>query len=149
GYFAFKDAPATKDELHNGLVAAIRSPLDASAIPLQIRVDRVNQPAPNSLSLLGSIDIHELQLAKHGETRTGVVEITVVEQDQTGKVLLQTTNRVDLRFTEKQYDAILQSGIHFRKPLKPQAGATTLRVVVEDPSTAEVGSLVIPLSGLK
>ncbi|MGB7629097.1 MAG: VWA domain-containing protein [Candidatus Acidiferrum sp.] len=149
GYFAFKDAPATKDELHNGLVAAIRSPLDASAIPLQIRVDRVNQPAPKSLSLLGSIDIHELQLAKHGETRTGVVEITVVEQDQTGKVLLQTTNRVDLRFTEKQYDAILQSGIHFRKPLKPQAGATTLRVVVEDPSTAEVGSLVIPLSGLK
>lgn len=149
GYFAFKDAPATKDELHNGLVAAIRSPLDASAIPLQIRVDRVNQPAPNSLSLLGSIDIHDLQLAKHGETRTGALDITVVEQDQTGKVLLQTTNRVDLRFTEKQYAAILQSGIHFRKPLKPQAGATTLRVVVEDPSTAEVGSLIIPLSGLK
>ncbi|MGC1618006.1 MAG: VWA domain-containing protein [Candidatus Acidiferrum sp.] len=148
GYFALKDAPATKDELHNSLVAAIRSPLDASAIPLQIKVDRVNQPAPNSLSLLGSINIHDLQLAKQGETRTGVLDITVLEQDQTGKVVREYANRIDLRFTEKQYAAVLQSGINFRKSLQAQAGVTTLRVLVQDPGSAAIGSLIIPLSSV-
>lgn len=148
GYFALKDAPASKDELHNSLVAAIRSPLDASAIPLQIKVDRVNQPAPNSLNLLGSINIHDLQLAKQGETRTGVLDITVLEQDQTGKVVRETANRIDLRFTEKQYAAVLQSGINFRKSLQPQAGVTTLRVLVQDPGSGAIGSLIIPLSNV-
>ncbi|MGC1415591.1 MAG: VWA domain-containing protein [Candidatus Acidiferrum sp.] len=146
GYFALKDAPATKDELHNSLVAAIRSPLDASAIPLQIKVDRVNQPAPNSLLLLGSINIHDLQLAKQGETRTGVLDITVLEQDQTGKVVRESANRIALRFTEKQYAAVLQSGINFRKSLQTQAGVTTLRILVQDPGSAAIGSLIIPLS---
>lgn len=146
GYFALKDAPATKDEQHNSLLAAIRSPLDASAIPLQVRVERVNQSAPNSLSLLGSINIHDLQLTQRGETRTGVLDITVLEQDQTGKVLRESANRIDLRFTEKQYAAVLQSGINFRKSVQPQADVTTLRIVVEDPATAKLGSLIIPLA---
>jgi VWFA-related protein len=148
GYFALKDAPATKDELHNSLVAAVRSPLDASTIPLQIKVDRVNQQAPNSLSLLGSINIHDLQLTQQGETRTGMLDITVLEQDQTGKVVRESANRINLRFTEKQYAAVLQSGINFRKSVKPQAGVTTLRVLVQDPGSAAIGSLIIPLSRL-
>ena len=148
GYFALKDAPATKDELHNRLVAAIRSPLDASAIPLQIKVERVNQPAPNSLSLLGSINIHGFQFEQKGETRTGVLDITVLEQDQTGKVVRESANRIDLRFTEKQYASVLQSGINFRKSLQPPEGVTTLRVLVQDPGSAAIGSLIIPLSNV-
>ncbi len=146
GYFALKDTPATADERHSNFLTAVRSPLDASAIPLQVKVDRVNQPAPNSLSLLGSVNIHDLQLAQHGETRTGVLDIHVLEQDQTGKIVRESANRIDLRFTEKQYAAVLQSGINFRKSLQPQAGVTTLRIVIEDPSTAQAGSLIIPLS---
>ena len=148
GYFALKDAPASKDELYNSLVAAIRSPLDASAIPLQIKVDRVNRPAPNSLRLLGSIGIPDLQLVQKGETRLGELDITIIEQDQTGKVLCETANRIDLRFTEKQYAAVLQSGINFRKSLQPQAGVTTLRVLVQDPGSGAIGSLIIPLSNM-
>ena len=148
GYFALKDAPASKDELHNSLVAAIRSPLDASAIPLRIKVDRVNQPAANSLSLLGSIGIHDLHLVQKGETRLGELDITIIEQDQTGKVVRETANRIDLRFTEKQYAAVLQSGINFRKSLQPQAGVTTLRVLVQDPGSGAIGSLIIPLSNV-
>jgi hypothetical protein len=83
------------------------------------------------------------------EIRTGALDVTVIEQDETGKVLRELTNRINLRFTEKQYPAILKSGITFRKSVQPQSGATTLRVLVQDPSTAAVGSLIIPLSKLK
>jgi VWFA-related protein len=149
GYFALKDAPATLDERHNSFLAAIRTPLDSSAIPLEVKVDRVNQPAPNSLSLFGSIGIHDLQLVQSGEIRVGALDIAVIEQDQTGKVLRESANRINLRFTEGQYSAVLNSGITFRKSVQPQAGATTLRVLVQDTSTAAIGSLIIPLSQLK
>ncbi len=149
GYFALKDAPASQDERHNNFLTAIKSPLDSSAIPIQIQVSRVNQPTPNSLALSGSIGIQDLQLAQSGEVRTGSLDITVIEQDQTGKVLRESANRINLRFTEKQYPAVLKTGITFRKTVQPQAGMTTLRVLVQDPTTAAIGSLVIPLSQLK
>jgi VWFA-related protein len=146
GYFALKDAPATQDDRHNNFLIAIKSPLDSSAIPLEVEVDRVNQPTPNSIALSGSIGIHDLQLVQSGEVRTGALDITVIEQDETGKVLRESANRINLRFTEKQYPAILKSGITFRKSVQPQSGATTLRVLVQDPSTAAIGSLIIPLA---
>jgi hypothetical protein len=40
----------------------------------------------------------------------------------------------------------LKSGFPFHQFVQPQAGVTTLRVVVEDPSTAQLGSLIIPLA---
>jgi VWFA-related protein len=149
GYFALKDTPVTQDDRHNSLLAAIKSPLNSSAIPLEVKVDRVNQPLPGSLSLFGSIGIHDLPLAQSGETRVGALDISVIEQDETGKVLRESANRINLRFTEKQYPEVLKSGVTFRKSVQPQAGVTTLRVLVQDVSTGAVGSLVIPLTQLK
>jgi VWFA-related protein len=149
GYFALKDTPATQDERHNSFLAAIRSPLDASAIPLEVKVDRVNQPTVNSLSLFGSIGIQDLRLVQSGDIRVGALDVTVTEQDETGNVLRQSANRINLRFTEKQYPAVLQSGVTFRKSVQPQAGVTMLRVLVQDPSTAAIGSLIIPLAQVK
>jgi VWFA-related protein len=146
GYFALKDTPATQDDRHNNFLIAVKSPLDSSAIPLQVQVSRANQPAPNSLALSGSIGIHDLHLAQSGEIRTGALDITVIEQDETGKVLKESANRINLRFTEKQYPVVLESGITFQKSVQALSGATTLRVLVQDPSTAAIGSLVIPLS---
>ncbi len=149
GYFALKDAPATKNERHDNFVVAIKSPLDSSAIPLEIKIDRVNQPAPSSLSLSGCIGLRDLHLVKVGKLHVGALDVTVLEQDQTGKVLSQSNNRISLRFTEEKYSALLKSGIKFRKSVRPQAGAITLRVLVQDPASAAVGSLIIPLSQVK
>jgi hypothetical protein len=150
GYFvALKDTPATQGERHNSLLVAIRSPLDSSAIPLEIKVDRVKQPTPNSLILFGSVGIHDLQLVQSGDICIGALDITVIEQDQTGKVLRESANRISLRFSEKRYPAILKSGVNFRKSVQPQAGVTMLRVLVQNPRTAAIGSLIIPLPQLK
>jgi hypothetical protein len=149
GYFALKDSPPTPDERRNSLLTVIKSPLDSSAIPLEVKVDRVNQPTANSLSLSGSIGIHDLQLMQSGDIHVGALDITVIEQDQTGKVLHESSNRIILRFTEKQYPAFLKSGITFRKSVQPQAGVIMLRVLVQDPSTGAIGSLIIPFSQLK
>jgi VWFA-related protein len=149
GYFALKDEPATQNERRNNFLIATKSPLYSSAIPLEVKVERVRQPTANSLALSGSIGIHDIPLVQSGEIHAGALDITVIEQDETGKVLHESTNRINLRFSEKQYPAILKTGVTFRKFVQPQAGATTLRILVQDPSSAEIGSLIIPLSGVK
>jgi hypothetical protein len=125
------------------------SPIDSSSIPVEVRVNRVNQPSPDTLTLSGTIDIHDIRLTQTGEMRIGVVDVIILQQDETGKVLSESTDQLNLRFTEEQYSAMLKSGIQFRKTMQPKSGAATLRVLVQDPSTAAIGSLVIPLSQLK
>lgn len=145
GYFAFPDTEATKSEDQFRLVAAVQSPIESSSIPLTATVDRVDQP-PHSLKVLCTIDAHNLRLVQSGGLRKGSVEVYIVEQDQTGNVVLQSGKTFTLQFPEKQYDALLKSGILFHEFVQPHAGVTTLRVLVEDPSTTELGSVIIPLS---
>jgi VWFA-related protein len=149
GYFALKDAPATQDERRSNFLTAIRSPLDSSAIPMQVKFDRLNQSAPNSLGLMGSIGLRDVQLVQNGEMREGALDIYVLEQDETGKVLRQSANRIHLRFTAEKYAAILQTGVTFRETIHPQPGTTTLRILVQDPASADLGSVIIPLSEIK
>jgi VWFA-related protein len=149
GYYALADTPATKDERRSNFLAAIVSPIDSSSIPVEVNVNRVNQPSPDSLTLSGTIDIHDIHLVQTGDMRIGVVDVIILQQDETGKVLSESTDQLNLRFTEEQYSAMLKSGVRFRKTAQPKAGAATLRVLVQDPSTAAIGSLVIPLSQVK
>ncbi|HVB58719.1 MAG TPA: VWA domain-containing protein [Candidatus Acidoferrales bacterium] len=148
GYFAFPDTEATKDEDQFRLVSAVQSPIESSSIQLTATVDRVDQP-PHSLKVLCSIEAHNLRLVQSGGLRKGSVEVYIVEQDQTGKVVLQSGKTFTLQFPEKQYEALLKSGILFHEFVQPHPGATTLRVLVEDPSTSELGSVIIPLAQIK
>jgi VWFA-related protein len=146
GYFAADDTLPTKDQNWKTVVTALQSPIESSVIPLQAKVDRVNQPLPNSLKVLCSIDIHNLRFAQTGDLRKGAVSIYVIQQDAVGKVLGQWTKTYDLQLSEKQYAALLLSGMPFTQNLQPKPTATTLRVLVQDPATSEIGTLIIPLS---
>jgi VWFA-related protein len=149
GYLAAEDARPTKDQNWRTVVTAVQSPIEASVIPLQAKVERVNQPLANSLMVACSIDIHNLRLVQAGGLRKGAVSVYVIEQDGAGKVLSQWTKTYDLHLSEQQYTALLKSGMPFRQNVQPKAGVTTLRILVEDPATAEIGSLIIPLSQVK
>jgi VWFA-related protein len=149
GYLAAKDAPPTEDQNWRTVLTAVQSPIESSVIPLQAKVDRVNQPLPNSLRLLCTIDIHNLRLLQTGDLHKGAVHVYVIEQDRVGKVLRQWDKTYDLQLSEKQYAALLKSGMPFSQNVQPRIGVTTLRILVEDPATAEIGSLIIPLSQVK
>ena len=120
GYLAAEDAPTTKDQNWKTVVMAVQSPVESSVIPLQAKVDRVNQPLPSSLRLLCSIDIHNLQLVQTGNLRKGAVSVYVIEQDRSGKVLSQWSKTYDLRLSEKQYAALLKSGMPLVRMYNPR-----------------------------
>jgi VWFA-related protein len=146
GYFGARDLPATQNESHNAFLAAIRSPLEAANIPLDVRVDHTEQPQPHSLQVLGVVGVKNLRLPEQDGIRTGMIDVYAIQQDITGKVLQQVNERFRLRLTEQQYQTYLQSGIKFREIIQPNPQTVTLRVLVQDPGSSEVGSVIIPLS---
>jgi len=148
-YLALEDTPATKNQNRNSLLTAVRSPIESSAIPVQVRVERVEKPLPHCLSIFGSIDIHNLQVLQNGGVRKVALDVVTVEQDQSGKVVTQSGSTINLQFTDKKYTDYVKSGIPFHQYVQPKADAATLRILVEDPSTARVGSLIIPLSDIR
>lgn len=145
GYFAFNDEPPTKNERQENFLAAIRSPLDSAAIPLMVRAVRMDQPA-DTVQIAGSIGLKNLQIADENGTRTGTVDLYFIEQDSTGNVLHQAATHLRLKLTEQQYQEYLKSGIVFRQQLQLQKETAVLRIVVQDPGTSEVGSVIIPLA---
>lgn len=149
GYFAYREAAATEGHNQQVLLTSLRSPVASSLIPLEARVDRVAQPEPNSLNLACTIDIRNIRLAQDGGLRKGAVTVYTIEQDATGKVIQKWDRPFNLQFTDGQYAALLKTGMLFHQTVHLRAGTTTLRLLVEDPSTSNVGSLIIPLSEVK
>ena len=148
GYFAFKDEPASKNEREENFLAAIRNPLDSAAISLLVRAVRVDQP-PDTVQVAGSIGLKNLEMADQGGTRSGVVDLYFIEQDATGNVLSQASTHLRLKLTEQQYQEYLKSGITFRDQLQLKKGTAVVRVVVQDPATSEIGSVIIPLARIE
>jgi VWFA-related protein len=146
GYFAYKEAVGNRDQSEKTLVMAVRSPIESSLIPLQATIERVNQPEPNSLSVACSIDVHNLQWTQSGSLRKGTLAVYVFQQDTAGKVLQKWDKTFNLQFTDDQYAALLKTGLLFHQSVHPHAGVSTLRVLVEDPNTSQIGSLIIPLA---
>jgi VWFA-related protein len=148
GYFAFRDTGTTENDRHNAFLAVIRSPLDSSAVPVEVRLARVEQPA-HSVQVVGVAGIGGVPFEQRGEVRTGALEIYAIEQDAAGNVLEQMNQQMNLKLDERQYQQYLKSGILFRGVIALKPGATVLRVLVQDAGTAEVGCVIVPLDGVK
>ncbi|MFC5863832.1 VWA domain-containing protein [Acidicapsa dinghuensis] len=149
GYFADKDTDATESETRSAFIAAIRSPLDAAALPLVVRMERQDKAAQNSVEIVGSVGLKSVQVHQEGSFRKGTLDIYTIEQDATGKVLHQGNERLNLKLTEQQYISYLQSGILFHQVLQPQQDTKVLRVLVQDHGSARVGSVIIPFAHVK
>src|SRR6185437_12609931 len=144
GYFALPDTPPTANDDQRAVVTAIDSPVESSMILLNADVNRASHP--HSFNLVCSIDVHGIRFTQSGAQRKGAVTVYVVGQDATGKVLHHWSKTYNLQFTDAQYDSLLKTGIPFRQGIEFSPQITTLRVLVQDPSTSKLGSLIIPLA---
>ena len=148
GYFAYLDAEATESESHNSFLTAVRSPIDAAALPLEVRINRPGQPSANTVNVLGAVGLKDLQLSEEGDVRKGTLDVYAIEQDAAGNVLHQTNQRLNIRLTGEQYNSYLRSGILFRQLLEPRPDTTILRIVVQAHNSLQVGSVIIPMRHL-
>ena len=144
GYFAFPETPPNANDDQRAVVTAIDSPVESSMILLNADLNK--SAHPHSFNLACSIDLHGIRFAQSGGRRKGAVTVYVIGQNSAGKVLHHWSKTYNLQFTDIQYDSLLKTGIPFRQGIEFSPEITTLRVLVQDPSTSKLGSLIIPLA---
>jgi len=149
GYFALPNQTTKQNEAvgqQKLLMAAIRSPFDALAVPLDVKLERAGQPVADSLKLEATVGVQGLSLPQDGSVRHGTIDVYTIEQDAAGNVLKNTTNQLDLSLTNQQFDDYAKTGLQFSEVIAPQPKTTTLRVLVRDATTSRMGSVIIPLA---
>lgn len=146
GYFAFADNAADANAEQHVLAAAVRSPIEFSMIRLQGSLQRANQVPANVFNLVCSIDPHDIRFTQSSNLRKGALTVYVIGQNAAGQVLHNWSKTYNLQFTDNQYADLLKGSIPFHQDMQLHPNVKTLRIVVEDPAAAHLGSLIIPLS---
>jgi VWFA-related protein len=141
GYFAFKDDPSSQ----GGLMNAAQSPLEAAGIHVVARVELVEK----SISISGSIDLRDLELAQSREMQQGSATIVMIQQDAAGREIGRESNVLNLQLSKENYPQILKTGVFFRRVVEPKDGLATLRILVADAGGTKTGSLIIPISRIQ
>ena len=140
GYFALQDTPG-----QNGLLEAAQSPLEAAGIHLVARIERVD----HSISISATVDLHQIGLAASGEAQKGAVEIWIVQQDASGRVLARESKTLHLDLTAENYAQLLKTGVSFREMVEAKDGLATLRILVADAGNGATGSLIVGMAEIK
>lgn len=149
GYWALVDPSGAQLRGQAALTAAIHSPLDASAIPIQANVVREGTGAEAKLQVEGAVDIHNLHLAESQGKHRGAVVVAVVGQDATGAMRQSSASTVQLAVSDGQYQRLLATGLRFSQQVEIASGIVTLRILAEDPNSSAVGSLIVPLASVR
>jgi hypothetical protein len=148
GYYIDKHPPVVQPGGRAVALDVLEGAVDAVAIPLTASVTRTMGNMP-SLVLRLSIDAAALTLQQDGEIWRGKVSVfprfAGDEDDQIGDVPLDAPA---LNLTREQHDRALREGITLRFTMKMPAGATTLRVLVRDEGSGNMGTVTIPVADL-
>ena len=145
GFVAAPEAAATDKQRSTDIGNALRSPLEATGIGINVRVDPVDQPKPGSVRMIIQIAQDTISLKPKGDRTVGALEIIVTQNAPDGRVLASTSETLNMNLTRETYEKVMKSGVVLTKTLEPNAEAYQFRVLVYDRSTGNVGSIFVPV----
>ncbi len=147
GYFAMRDVKQDEKTRKSQLNSAVWSPLDATAIGLNARVDLIEKPEPNTINVFAQMDPGTLRLEQKNNRWVGKLDLIFVQKDEQGRQLPGgISDSLDLNFTKESYLKIMKTGIIYRRQFPRQAKSVNLRIAVRDAGTGSIGSLSVPFS---
>jgi VWFA-related protein len=144
GFVAYNERAPTakqlKDEVHN----AVASPLDATGIAINARVD-ADQPKPGTLRITTQVDALNLALEPRNDRWVGAIDVLFAQYAADGKLLDVLSQSVEMNLGKERYDDVQKRGLLYSKDIEPKPDADHLRIVVMDRTSGNIGSLQIPV----
>ncbi len=148
GYFVDKNLPKAPVDKRAESQDVLERAVDAVSIPLMAKAARTMGNV-GSVILRLTIDANALSLSPDGDLWRGKVAVLTRfasdVDEQLGDVPLDSPA---LTFTAEQRTRALRDGITLRFTMKLPAGASTLRALVRDEASGNMGSVTIPVSDL-
>lgn len=142
GYFASK-LPEKRPRSGPALVAALRSPLDDARIAVGVLIEKVPDGGPAEAHLAIRIDPRPITLEKRGASWRGKVSLLIAQTSASGRVDKDFDSDIELDLTDDLRARLLTQGIIINKKVSLRDDLHRLHIVVADPPTGVVGSLIV------
>ena len=123
---------------------AVWSPLDASGIALTARME----PAKAGYDLSVTVGLESLSLQWDGKRWNGSIHLVIVQNDDEGGRYDYSDRTLGLALRQDTYRKMLATGFSLRENVVLHPKATSLRIIVLDEATGNLGSLTIPVTAL-
>jgi hypothetical protein len=147
GYFAMRGVPQDEKTRKSQMVSAVWSPLDATAVGLNARVDIIDKPAPNTVNVFAQMNSATIKLEQKNDRWVGRLDLIFVQKDEEGRQLPGgITNTLELNLTKESYLKVAKNGLIYQTSFPRQPKSVNLRIAVRDAGTGSVGSVSIPFS---
>jgi len=143
GYFEPEPPERDSRRIEAELRQALWSPVDASGIELSGDVSPATGPDGQELKL--NIGLAGVSLQLDGARWSGQVQVMMFARDSAGNASESLTQTLGLKLRQDTYDKTLKSGLQFGHGFKPDSKATSLRVIVRDLNSGNIGTLTIPV----
>jgi VWFA-related protein len=145
GYFALKPSDTGEKTRKAEMRAAVWSPLESTAVAMNVRLDLVDAPARNMVNVVVQVDPATVGFRKEGDRWKAELDVVYVQKDQRGSIKGEgVADRISLALTDATYAEARTHGVVRQQRFPRQPGAVTLRVVVRDADTGSTGSVTMP-----
>jgi VWFA-related protein len=145
GYFATSDPPDNDAERKASLDAAVWSPIDASSLGIQVRVEPAPPADSGKLRVLFALDLHQLLMTESNGRWTGEVDTLLLQWAAPSEAPAGEQKHIAINLEKARYEELLKSGIGGTWDVPIKQGATTLKLIVRDTRSGALGSITIPL----
>jgi VWFA-related protein len=142
GYLALPPTETPRGKIGQAVAQALQSPLQTSTIAVGVRIQPV-AGSPNEFNLAIRLDPRPITLEQKGENWEGTIALAVAQTNAGGKVFKDFDGNIELPLTRAQRDKLLTEGLSINKKLSLRDDAAQVHIVVGDPKSLAMGSLVI------
>lgn len=138
-------SPSKQGQREEQLYAALASPVDATEIPLDVRI-RPASSKPDGIDFTIRVATSGISIEPEQQRWTGHLDVVAAEKDEHAGVVNTEYQVVDLNLTKRAYDSIVRDqAVVLYKTLLPRSGSSTLRILVRDRATGRIGSVTYSL----
>ncbi len=145
GFVAFSELTPTAAQQQAAITGILDSPLDATGIGLFVRTEASDAPDKGKVRLTVQIDPANVTMESKDGRYIGALEIMFRQTSAAGKTLISTSERVSLNLLPETYQQIMKRALLLTLYVVPVKDVATLRVVVLDHPTGNIGSVHVPL----
>ena len=140
-YYAVSDTRTAVDRNKTGLMQAFQAPTDMGSIGLRVKISNLGSQPGVHLQIV--IDPTDLLLRQQGNKYSGALYCLISDRNANGPAGEPAVLDLKPELTADQYKSALKGGL----PLEQDhpTSASTVRVIVLDQSTNEVGSVTFPV----
>jgi VWFA-related protein len=143
GYVAFPLEERGKANSTQVMTRTVQNPLEATGIAMGVNLERVEGSDGTEVNLAIRVDPRPFTFDQKGGKWLGAIAIVIAQINAEGRAFRDFDKIIELNLTAAEREQLLTQGIVLNKRIKLRDDLMRLSVVVTDPPSGSVGSVIV------